>query len=184
MQLFVLSGGSLTVSNAFISSNTFTLSGGTLRTAQVTMTDGAVLIVSSGTLDGVTVNGVLDMGNSINAATLTVTNGLTLNGTALVGNPTNSYYGRDRFCGHTDAGRQRDGGVWEQRQLLYSALRVLNGGTTLMIGPGITVRGQNGVVGYASAYGGPANVACSTKARSRPMLTGEPLLWMRSRSYS
>ena len=59
--------------------------------------------VQSGTLDGVTVNGVLDVGNSINGAQLTVTNGLVLNGTALVGNPTNSSSGNDHLCGEPDA---------------------------------------------------------------------------------
>ena len=90
-QAFVLSGGSLTVSNTFQASNTFTLSGGMLATATVVMINGAWLIVSgsSGTLNGVTVNGVLDVGNSYNTTVLTVTNGLVLNGTALVGNPTN-----------------------------------------------------------------------------------------------
>ena len=51
----------------------------------------------SGTLDGVTVNGALDVGNSANGAYLRVTNGLVLNGTALVGNPTNSNYGAISF---------------------------------------------------------------------------------------
>ena len=34
------------------------------------------------TLDGVTVDGTLDVGNSVNGASLIVTNGLVLNGTA------------------------------------------------------------------------------------------------------
>ena len=64
-------------------SNTFTLSGGTLQTATVVTTNGASLIVDgSGTLDGVTVNGVLDVGNTYNNAVLAVVDGLTLNGKA------------------------------------------------------------------------------------------------------
>ena len=67
-QAFVLSGGTLTVSGTFQASNTFTLSGGTLQSATVVTTNGAFLIVSSGTLDGVTVNGTLDVGNTVNGA--------------------------------------------------------------------------------------------------------------------
>src|SRR5258708_13659660 len=48
----------------------------------VVATNGALLIVSSGTLNGVTVNGTLDVGRSVNGASLVVTNGLVLNGTA------------------------------------------------------------------------------------------------------
>ena len=66
------------------------LQGGTIQGGTVTTTNGASFIVNgSGTLDGVTVNGVLDVGNTYNDASLTVTDGLVLNGTALVGNPTN-----------------------------------------------------------------------------------------------
>ena len=56
-------------------------------------------MVSSGTLNGVTVNGTLDVGNSVNGASLTVVNGLTLNGTMLVGNPGNGWYGAVSFSG-------------------------------------------------------------------------------------
>ena len=106
---------------------------------------------------------MLDVGNSVNAATLTVTNGLTLNGTALVGNPTNTWYGEIGFAGTTPT-LSGNGTVVFGNNGSYSrnALRVLNGGTTLAIGPGITVRGQNGVIGYASAYGGPTNVAVAS----------------------
>jgi hypothetical protein len=44
--------------------------------------------VQGGTLDGVTINGTLDVGNTYGVANLMVTNGLVLNGTALVGEPT------------------------------------------------------------------------------------------------
>jgi hypothetical protein len=64
-QAFVLSGGVLTVSSTFQANNAFTLAGGTLQTATVVVTNGASLFVNGGgTLDGVTVNGVLDVGNT------------------------------------------------------------------------------------------------------------------------
>ena len=57
--------------------------GGTIVTA-----NGASLVVTgSGTLDGVTVNGVLDVGNSYSAAELTVTNGLVLEWDGAGGQP-------------------------------------------------------------------------------------------------
>ncbi len=40
-----------------------------------------------------------------------------------------------------------------------NALRLPIGGTTLTIGEGITVRGQNGFVGYSGYYVGPQNVS-------------------------
>ena len=51
-------------------------------------------------MDGVTVNGVLDVGNSYSGPTLMATNGLVLNGTPLVGNPTKQWYGQVRFAGN------------------------------------------------------------------------------------
>src|ERR1035438_4172396 len=57
---FQLTGGSLMVSNTVQVNNTFTLAGGTLAKATVLQpTNNASLLVNgSGTLDGVTVNGV------------------------------------------------------------------------------------------------------------------------------
>src|ERR1039457_4410140 len=90
-QAFVFSGGSLTVSNTVQVNNVFTLSGGTLVNASVLQgTNGATFTVSSGTLDGVTVNGNWEVGVSVNGASLTVLDGLTNNGTLQVGNPTKS----------------------------------------------------------------------------------------------
>ena len=133
------------------------LSGGTIHGGAVVATNGCSLIVSSGTLDGVTVNGKLDVGNSVNGAGLIVTNYLVLNGTALVGNPTNGWYGVITF-----AGSQLLGGsgtvVFGNSNPSDNALRLANDGTTLVISSGITVRGQNGTVGYSPAFGGPQDI--------------------------
>jgi hypothetical protein len=40
-----------------------------------------------------------------------------------------------------------------------NALFLANAGTTLTIGPGITIRGQNGTIGYGYQWGGPQNVS-------------------------
>ncbi len=60
---------------------------GTIHGGAITISNGAGLVVNSGTLDGVTVNGNWDVGNTVSGANLMVTNGLTINGTLRVGNP-------------------------------------------------------------------------------------------------
>ena len=92
-----------------------------------------------------TVNGNLDVGNSVSGAYAAVTNGLVLNGTLLVGNPTNNYYGGVSFAGtQTLSG---SGTVVFGDNSSYNALLLANDGTTLTIGLGITIRGQNGTIG-------------------------------------
>ena len=165
---FQLTGGSLTVSNTVQVNNPLTLAGATLVRATVLQgTNGATFAVNgSSVLGGVTVNGVLDVGKTYASAVLTVTNGLVLAGTALVGNPTNNWYGGIRFLGsQTLSGNgtvvfgtdSYNGYGMNGRKALWLA----NGGTTLTIGSGITVRGQNGYIGaYTSApFYSPANMA-------------------------
>ena len=92
--------GSLTISNSVQVNNGFTLSGGTLVKGTILQTtNGQDILVSSGTLDGVTVNGDLDVGSTVSGANLFVLNGLTLNGTMRVGNPTNNGTGALSFAG-------------------------------------------------------------------------------------
>jgi hypothetical protein len=158
-QPFLLSGGSLTVSNTFQTINTLTLSGGFLRVAQVTVTNGASLVVSnSGTLDRVTVNGTLDVGNTHSGANLLVTNGLTLNGTALVGNSGSTANGAITFAGSQTLGGNGTVLFGSQSEAGFNAVRLSLTGTTLTIGPGITIAGQNGTVGNASHWGNQPNV--------------------------
>src|SRR5207248_652511 len=98
--------------------------GGVIHGGFIVTTNGASLIVQSGTLDGVTVNGVLDVGSSTSGANLTVTNGLVLNGTALVGNPTNSWYGEINFAGTQSL--SGSGTVVFGDQTPYNALRLVD----------------------------------------------------------
>jgi hypothetical protein len=160
-QLFVLSGGSLTVSNSFQTDNTFTMSGGTLRGAQLQITGGASLVVSgSATLDGVTLlSGTLDVGSTVNNVALTVTNGLGLNGTVLVGNSTNHNYGQIDIAGSQAISGNGSVVFGNNTTITANALRLVNTGTTLTIGTGITITGQNGAVGYSAYWGGTTNVS-------------------------
>ena len=137
---------------------------GTILGGTVVTTNGASLVVGSGTLDGVTVAGTLDVGNVVDYASLTVTNGLTLNGT-LVGNPTNQSYGAVSFAGSQVLGGNGTvvfGNHYVSvpvygNNIGYNSLYVANGGTTLVIGPGITVHGQSGWIGYNLYTGGSTN---------------------------
>jgi hypothetical protein len=142
--------------------NTLTLLGGIIHGGTLVVNSGNSLTVSSGTLDGLTVDGTLDVGNTVNAASLTVTNGLTLNGNALMGNATNYSYGMIAFAGSQLLG---GGGtvVFGNGNPSYNALRLANDGTSLTISSAITVRGQNGTLGYSSAFGGPQDISVTNQ---------------------
>jgi len=159
-QAFQLTGGSLTVSHTVQVDNTFTLAGGTLAQATVLQgTNGGVLAVQgNGALDGVALNGVLDVGNSFSQTGLTVTNGLILNGTAYVGNPTNGSSGAILFAGNEVLGGNGTV-VFGNASFPPNDLSGANSGTTLVIGSGVTVRGQSGIIGPSSYWGVPANVS-------------------------
>ena len=134
------------------------LNGGTILGGTVITTNGASLIVKSGggTLNGVTINGVLDVGNSYAQVSVGVTNGLVLNGTALVGNPTNQNWGAIGFLG-TQTLSGNGTVIFGNQNAYYNALYPVYGGTTLTLGPAIEVHGQNGTIGYGSWWGGPQN---------------------------
>jgi hypothetical protein len=164
-QAFTLSGGSLSVANTFQTDSPLILSGGDLINTTV-QENGSSLVVSSGTFDGVTVDGTLDVGNIYSGAHLTVLDGLTLNGTALVGNPTNNSegsFGVISFSGSEvleGNGTVVFGNAFECNGGCqpWNAIVLNEGETTLVIGPGITVTGQNGQIGYSSVLGGAQNV--------------------------
>ena len=139
-------------------SGPWVLNGGTVQGGAITETTTNELIVNNGTLDGVTVNGPLDVGNSVNGANLTVLDGLTLNGTMLVGNPTNSNYGYVNFNGTQTLGGSGTV-VFGNSAPTTTRCGLTTGGTTLTLGSGITVRGQNGWIGYDPNFGGPQNVS-------------------------
>ena len=167
-QVFVLTGGTLSVTNGLQVNNPFILSSGTLQNTTVAANSGFSLIASNAggaTLDGVTVNGVLDVGNSFNGGILTVTNGLVLNGTALVGNPANGWSGRMDFAGSQNLNGAGSVVFGNATSCNANLLRVANGGSTLTIGNGITVRGQNGIIGSGAAtcWAGRPTWASSTR---------------------
>ena len=137
---------------SLVGNGSLNLAGGAIVNAVISTTNGASVVVNTGTLDGVVVNGLLDVGMSVNGAGLTVTNGLTLNGTAYVGNPTNTWYGVINFEGtQTLSG---SGTPVFGNHSYANSLLLANAGATLLIAAGITVHGQNGSVGYNPSIGG------------------------------
>ncbi len=144
--------------NSIQCQETLLLNGGTVLGGTILTTNGASFVVQSGRLDGVTVDGELDVGRSVNSAALTVADGLVLNGTAYVGSPTNGNYGAVSFTGNQVLGGNGTVVFGSYGNPGADALRLANSGTTLVIGAGVMVRGQNGTIGYSDWYGGPQDV--------------------------
>ena len=140
-----LSGGTLNVTGTIQSSGgQLTLDGATLGDG--TIAAGTTLAGQSGTLDGVTIDGDFTVAdNSI----VTITNGLTLNGSATLGG--GGDYGYLYFNGSQTLGGT---GTVVLSGSGYGALALPN--ATLTLGAGITVEGGNGYLGYSPEFGGSA----------------------------
>ncbi len=141
-----LSSGTLDVTGTIQSSGgQLALEGATLGGG--TTAAGTTLVGQSGTLDGVTIDGDFQV---LDENSVTVTNGLTLNGTATLGGSGGGNWGTLDFSGsQTLAG---SGTVMFNGPGPYNALAISSG--TLTIGPSITVQGGNGYLGYSPEVGG------------------------------
>ncbi|HWE97612.1 MAG TPA: CARDB domain-containing protein [Tepidisphaeraceae bacterium] len=152
-QAFSLSAGSLSVSSTVEVDNTFTLSGGTLAGATVLPGSGGQgLTATSGTLNGVTLNGSLAVSGNLG---VTVLGGLTLNGTTTLGDSTNGSGGYLSFTGNqtlAGTGSVVFGSASSFNALVATAT-VTNPNPVLTIGSGITVGGQRGFLGYDTTSG-------------------------------
>ena len=143
--LLNLAGDTLTLD---ATTGSWTLKGGTIRGGTVTQTaQGGLLITNSGqnTLDGVTVNGDLDL--TATSARLRVLNGLTLNGDARIDNG-----GAIVFNGTQS---------FETGSVVFegnSGSLGVDGDTTLTLGPAMVVRGKTGRIGQAVLQGGAGHL--------------------------
>jgi YD repeat-containing protein len=143
-EAFTLSGGTLSVSGTLDvkDGNTFSLAGGTISNARITIPSSASLIAaaSTSTLSGVTLAGTLD--RTVGAGDVYVSNGLTLDGglIKIAGGRTLNFNGSQTFGG-TGEVRFADGNV-------RNAVTVIGGTPTF--GPNITIRG--GVGGVAGSF--------------------------------
>jgi hypothetical protein len=145
---FVNVGSTITINGTMLNTgNTFALTpttgswylNGTISGGTITASGGAQLIADNGVLDGVTINGPL---NVTNGATLSVTsNGLTLNSTLTLASANNG--ANLQFNGVSTLGGTGEvvyGGLFPNND------RVLAPSGTLTIGPGITIYGAGGLL--------------------------------------
>jgi Malectin domain len=149
------------------------LDGGTLENGTLTETDGAELVfTTSGTLDGVTVDGNLDLaassgGQAGQAAAADVVNGLVLNGTAYIGNAAGTAVAALYFAntetlsgtgtvvfGASNSDEMGGSGIWFAP-------------TTLTIGAGITIYASvgsietNATINQGAIIASPSGTACT-----------------------
>jgi RHS repeat-associated protein len=130
----------------------WSLAGGTVRAGNIVAAPGGRLRLTpqGGMLSRVTIEGEVE---AINDARATVTGGLTLNGIVRLGNDATP--GRLDFAGtQTLAGS----GQVILGEHPTNALRLLDAGTSLVIGQSMTVRGAAGYIGFSPIVGGPADV--------------------------
>ncbi len=127
------------------------LAGGTLVGGTVDASEGAEVVAPAGfysTLDGVTLNSNLDL--TADGAELTVTDGLTLNGTATIGATTDSAGASLTFSGVQSLGGTGDvlfGGGNGDNELFLTVNSVLT------IGPNITIHGSDGTISSSEIDG-------------------------------
>ena len=140
--------GAITVDGTSTMSPGGTIVGGTITTqtgagvGNVTLdgvtVDGNWEVVSDNSvsvLDGLTINGTLTLGDSSTIGYLNFSDSQTLGGTGTVVFASATY--RTPYYGYT----------------YYNGLFVTTAGDTLTVGPGVTVRGDLGAIGYASYEG-------------------------------
>jgi hypothetical protein len=130
---------------------------GTIQGGTLTETGGAELVINPtgifpqiGMLDGVTVDGNLDL-SQFSSAYVDVKDGLTLNGTAFVGDGSGATDGGFDFLGvQTLSGNGTV--IFGKSSGNFLTAEFSSGPTALTIGPGITIRGSSGMIGqFASA---------------------------------
>ena len=153
-----LTGGTLAVTTTAQLSAKLTLAGGTLSGGTYETSNGSVLLLTTagGTLDGVTMDCNIDATGS--GAFAQVLGGLVLNATALIGGPGAILSGLEFDGTQTLSGAGTvllgsafaGGAVADASQLpIEPGLFVTQSGSTLTLGPNITVRGAGSVVAGA-----------------------------------
>ena len=150
-----LNGTLLNTNATLVLAGSWQLNGATVRGG--TISGGQLVVLGNSTLDGVVMNAnalVQATAQNCSSVVLTVTNGLTLNGTLTLQRPANY---RDAVY-LSFAGSQTLGGTGQvvfadpnyQPNCGGEALYMQAASGTLTIGPGVTIHGQRGYVGTAS----------------------------------
>ena len=160
--LVKITGGTLQVATTAQIGANLTLAGGTILGGTYSETEGAAiaLTTSGGTLDGVTVNGVIDAATQ--SGTATVYDPLTLNGTLSLGNTGGTTFGQILFGDSTHAAGSLAGtatvafGASSSNSIdNNSSLGGASG--TLTVGQNVTIHGQSGSIVNAFATGSITN---------------------------
>ena len=169
----ILSGAILQASTIIQTSRNITLAGGTIDGGTVSVTGGARLLgtTSGGTLkNGVTLQGdpnlnqppALDLTGGYGVV-VTVSGGLTVNNaTVSIGDANFPDWGMLSFTDSNPVLGGSGGAIVFVANSSYgylNTLKVATGGGQLTIGPGITIHGSTGTIGYNSNNGGPANIS-------------------------
>ncbi len=155
-------GGTVTLSGTLNNTGTtltlndttgsWVLHGGTINGGTVDLQGGAGLMVTArpNRMNGVTFNGNLTLVD----ADIFITNGLTLNGTLTLG--ANSYGGALLFQGTQTLGGNAT--IVFQGSSAANALAITTDGDTLTLGPGVTVHGGYGSLGYSPYWTSGTNL--------------------------
>jgi len=153
-----LSSGGLSVATTAALQANLTLSGGTVNGGTWSLTGSAVLVGSSGgVLNGVTVNGNLDLSQN-NHASLTVDNGLVLNGTIDLGKADGSTWGSVSFGAYNMPAGSLTGNATvlfggSNSNDLDNASSQTGAAGTLTLGPTVTIHGAAGQIGNQDSTG-------------------------------
>jgi hypothetical protein len=110
---------------------------------------GTAILGTNGTLEGVTVNGAVDVLSGV----MNVTNGLVINGPMRVGHPSNGSAGQLYFQGSQALSGS---GTLALGNSSCDTLRLALGNTTLT--NRVLIRGHSGNLGFSGCVGGPLNI--------------------------
>ncbi len=150
------SGGILQNTPSIQGTGTFTFSGGTLSndTVAAGTTIQATGYLPGGTLDGVTLNGDLDM-TQRNGAAVYVSNGLTVNGTVMLGKDDGSSAANVYFTNTQTIDGQGSFQMLGRSGVVANHLYAQSG--TVTLGPDLTIHAPSGNIGQANARGAFVN---------------------------
>lgn len=144
---FTMTGGTLTATQSIEVDSTFTITRGTIKNTLIQAGSGGQGVTIAGastcTFDGVTSNADIRFANPNGSAQLAIANGLTLNGTAYLGQGAYSdsllFNGTQSLAGTGTIVLGASNGVMG-----------MNLPGTLTIGSGITIHGQRGILNFYS----------------------------------
>ena len=150
-----LAGGILSIGSTAALSAPLTLSGGTISGGTIDLTNGATVVGTSsgGTLSAITLNGNLDL--TATSSDVSITNGLTLNGTATLSNGSGTYaallFSGTQTLGGSGSVLFNNGTVLANDNYPYTGMFLTSSNTSLTIGPNITVHGGEAEIGRSDS---------------------------------